>query len=316
MTASNPVDSETVASARESDTRRSAFAVDAAIIALLMAACLAVRLLTLEMPELGGDAYKKWHFVRQWFFNNDFTEVPWNHHFARLGMNVPTYLVQALFGSDPLNYYVAPVTAAVLQVPFLYLIAKRIAGRGAGVLAVVMLIEFDGSARAGSQLLPGVFSALAILVAVWALLGYQGSAGRARWAWVWVIGTAIVAAYTVKVTNLFFVPGLVLAMWWGVRRVRDVALLGGVLLLGLAAETLVLQWLSPHAHRFAIITATHLGGSVRPAAAPPNEGLGFLDLLDRFGPYLSRYRTAVAYFFLAAVVGSIAWIRSHRLTPL
>ncbi len=317
MTERQSIDTEGEASPGGAETRP--FAIDAVIIILLMAACLAVRLLTLEMPELGGDAFKKWHFVRQWFFDNDISEVPWNHHYARLGMTVPTYLVQAWFGTDPLNYYVAPVTAAVLQVPFLYLIATRIAGRGAGVLAVVMLIEFDGSIRVGSQLLPGVFSGVAILAAVWGLLAYQKAEGRARWGWVLVMGIAAFSAYSVKVTNLFFLPGLVLAMWWGARRTTDVALLGGILLLGLMAETLVLQWLSPHAHRFAIITASHLGGSVAPPTAASEEPFEFLDLLgllDRFGPFLSRYRTAVAYFFVAAAVGSIAWIRSRRLNSV
>src|SRR4051812_3916920 len=85
--------------------------------------------------DVGGDAITKWQFVRQWSYANDFKNVPWDHHMARMGVNVVTWLVQKTVGTNWRAYYVGPMFMVALQLPFVYLLAKRLAGRLAGVLA-------------------------------------------------------------------------------------------------------------------------------------------------------------------------------------
>src|SRR5690606_6413471 len=132
---------------------------DVAIIICLVALSLWVRRLTLLDIEAGGDAVRKWFFVKQWFYGNSFSEVEWNHHLTRVGINVWAYVAQLFWGSAAASYYIAPVGAATVCVVFTYKLGQEISGRYAGLIAALWLITLEPMERAGSQLLPAVFSA-------------------------------------------------------------------------------------------------------------------------------------------------------------
>src|SRR5215207_5828077 len=117
---------------------------EVSIVAALAVLCVLVKLLWLTHLDIYWDAGAKWHFVRQWSYDNEFGgSAEWSHHMARFGVNVPTYFVQLLFGTDPGVYHVVPIGAFTLQVVFSYVLARHVAGRATGVLAALIMIFFS-----------------------------------------------------------------------------------------------------------------------------------------------------------------------------
>ncbi len=284
------------------------YRLDAAIVVLLAIVGVTVRLLTLESPELGGDALSKWHFLRQLDNGFDFGTASLNHNHARWGVNWFPYLVQRVLGTHPLNYYVAPVTFSVGAACLAYPIGKRLGGRVAGVLAAVMLIEFDAMVRAGSQLLPGVFSTVYALGMVFCHLKYAEARGRARWTW--LVAGSIVAflAYLTKINNLYFVPGILLAMWLAHRRVRALGVYCLLLLVLFGGETLFYQLATTANHRVDIIVTKHATFRVS-----KREVDSLWDLFDRYGEHLGVSGGLVFYCFLPSALGALAWFRSRAV---
>ncbi|MBW2455347.1 MAG: glycosyltransferase family 39 protein [Deltaproteobacteria bacterium] len=281
---------------------------DAAILALVALVGLAVRLLTLEAPELGGDALSKWHFLRQLAHGFDFSTASLNHNHARWGVNWFPYLVQRTLGTNPLNYYVAPVTLSVGAACLSYLIGKRFGGRAVGVVAAIMFIESDAMVRAGSQLIPGVFSTFYVLAMVLCQLRYSEAKGRARWTW--LVAGAVIAflAYLTKIDNLYFVPGIVLAMWLTHRRKRDVAVYCLLLFAMFCGETLFYQLATTAEHRIGIIMAKHATFRVS-----KREIDSLWQLFDRYGDTLGTSAALIFYFFLAAAIWALTWARTGAL---
>src|SRR5688500_2809777 len=131
---------------------------DLLILASLIALGTVTRFLRLERIEIGSDAVQKWLFVRQWSYANDFGDAAWNHHMARFGMNAFAWVVQAFVDRGSLGYHVTTLIFGVLQVPFVYLVARRLDGRVAGALAGLLLIYSDISVHPSSQFLPEGFA--------------------------------------------------------------------------------------------------------------------------------------------------------------
>jgi hypothetical protein len=133
------------------------------VVAAFLAVCVAVRLMRLQPIESYDDEVTRWNFVRQWFYQNGFQHGPWTHHMARLGLNVPLFVVQALFGPHASAYYIWPVTSSALQVLLTYLTARRLGGSAAGVIAAILLSVVTGMDRGASQILPDACGATAMI---------------------------------------------------------------------------------------------------------------------------------------------------------
>ena len=71
---------------------------DLVIVTCLVLLSLWVRRLTLAEIEGGGDAVRKWFFVKQWSHATSMSEIAWNHHLARMGINVWAFIAQKLIG--------------------------------------------------------------------------------------------------------------------------------------------------------------------------------------------------------------------------
>jgi hypothetical protein len=213
-----------------------------------------------ECVEIGGDAISKWHFVRQWSFENEFGHMRWDHHFARMGVNVPTFLFQKLFGRDWWVYYLLPFFMTALLVPVVYAVGRRLSGRLTGTLAALFIIYLSAVHRNASQLLAdGVAGTFAILT-VYALARFVEAEERDRRRW--LVGLSLLAfvGYEAKETFVFFYPGLGLAVWLARRNWRDLATLCGILLAGLGLETLAYRSLTDYSSRLAIVRGTHAAG--------------------------------------------------------
>lgn len=245
---------------------------EVAIIGSLLALCVLIKILWLTPVDIYWDAGAKWHFVRQWSYSNDFSEAHWSHHMARFGVNVPTYFVQLLFGTDPRVYYVVPVASFTLQTLLVYLVARRLGGRGAGVFGALFMIFNTGMTRSASQLLPDGIVATAAIMAAYALVRFHEANGAARLRWLIGVGLGCALAYAIKESSVLLFPGFMAAVWLSQRRLKEAVIFGAVLATYAALETAGFRLFTRYAHRLAVVQEEH-------GYYPPIE---FWDLFSRF----------------------------------
>lgn len=238
---------------------------DLVIVTALILLSLWVRRLTLWDIEAGGDAIRKWFFVKQWSFANSFKEIPWNHHLARFGINFWAYVAQKIWGTGAPVYFIAPVAAATLGVVFCYKLGQELGGRLAGLVAALWFLTLEPMERAGSQLLPEAFEATYVAGAVYFLLWYLRYQGPLRWRRVLLalVGLFLFGAYLAKVSNLLFAPGILLAAWFFGGARRDVLALAAALVGCFLLETLWYNIFTEYSSQFAVISESHRGGTIR-----------------------------------------------------
>ena len=295
---------------------------DIAIMVALAALCLTHRLQTLEPVNTGGDAATKWQFVREWFFKHDFAHAEWNHHMTRFGVLVPAYLSQLLLGHGILAYYAAPLAACVVQVVFVYACGKRLSGRLAGVLGALLLIYTSLMATAGSQLLPDLFSGTYAIVMTYLYLRYADALGKARTAW--LIGSALCARSLTTPRQgddeSSPYPGMALAIWLAARQHGERARLPfratlqplfvffGVLLIGLALETLAYRTFTNYHSRASIVVASHIGNGDDGGRADTT----FWKLFDRY-LHIDKGWVVAFYVFLPCWLGVLGFAKNYRV---
>lgn len=268
-----------------------------ATVVALLALCVFVRLLRLQPIEYYDDEVTRWHFVRQWFYDNDFSHAHWTHHMARFGLNVPLFFVLALLGRHASVYYVLPVAAFALQVLFTYLATKRLGGRGAGVVAAILLSVFTGMDRGACQLLPDGFGGTAMILVCYLLFRYQEPGTKRPLRWLIGAALAFVWAYEIKESNLLFLPGLGLSVWLCRGRFRDGVIFCAVLFLAIGLETAFFRIFTDHSSRFAIVEESHGIATVR----------SFWNLFERFTRLELPWQVLI-YTWLLAVL----WLLGSR----
>jgi hypothetical protein len=264
-----------------------------------------VRFLTLEPIEIGGDAIQKWFFVRRWAYQSPFEGTQWNHHFTRMGDNVPVFLIQKIFGTAPWVYYVGPSLAFLAAAFLVYVVGKRLSGRVTGVLAAIAVTAFGPMRRAASQMVPSMFSCMYVMLATYFLVRYVQSNSEKRWRWLVFGALALFGGYLSHESNVFFVPGFACIIWLYGRNLRHVLLFLGVLLGGFLLETAMYASLTDFPSRLHITMQTHLGGS------PGLKIEGVWGLLGRFRTQdFGRDFRLYFYFWPFAALGIALFSRS------
>jgi hypothetical protein len=238
----------------------------------LAALCVLYRVLALRPIEIWGDAGQMWHFSRQLGYENDFSHAKWTHQMARLGVNIPAYLIQRIVGTSSTAYFVAPVAAMTTQVLLVYTVARRLSGRAAGLIGALFLIYFAGSDRGASQLLPDVFEAVAAMVVAYFLIRFYEEEGRKRLYFLIAVGLGFVWEYMIKESSVMMFPGIVAAVFARKRRFKEVFILGAIAAGYVALETAGFSLVTQYAHRMAIVQSAH-------GTYPP---ITFWQLFDRF----------------------------------
>jgi len=254
-----------------------------------------LRLITLPMIDAGGDALLKWHQSKV-----ALGLVPgpweWSHHTARVGILLPTMIVQACFGTAPWLYYLPALTASLFQTGLVFALGFRLHGRLLGVCSAVLVLVFPPMRMSGAQLLPGVFSGTYIAAALLCLLCRRDTERHGR-TLLTLAALAMFAAYTAKLSNAFFIPGLIAAAWLWRKTERDVAYLalttGALILLETAA-----YWIS---------TGHPLGrlGMVQASHAPMSPLGSPIELLGRYADLPPSWSAALTLFALVTLAS--AW---------
>jgi hypothetical protein len=252
-----------------------------------------------EVVEFGGDAVAKWQFVRKWWFHMDWAHATLDHHSGRMGVNALTWVAQALFGRDFRSYYVAPFFVAMLQLPFVYWVGKRLVNRLTGVMAVLLITYMETVHRSASQLLPDGYAGTYAIISTYLYVRFTEAKPERRRAW--LVGLSLMAfvGYLGKETFVFFYPGFALALWMARRSVRDgvreLLTFFGILLAGLLTETALYAAFTKYHSRYAAIRGTH-------GATDNWPRVTFSELItERFAKLHNEWKYLIFFAFASAL---------------
>jgi len=255
---------------------------DGLIIAVLLVFTLFFRLFLLQMINVGPDEIDYWFAAKQLVTGRAYPAI--THRTIRWSIILPTAFFQLIFGLNPLIYYVTPILNSLVQTILMYFLGKKLFGRGVAFYSVLLFTAWPYMWRTGSQIRPAVFSITYVLSALYLLFCYldieitepgssveisadsvlkpiKASSGKqiSRWSYleaifkshqIYLIGSVLFMflAYQSKITNLYFLPGILILLWRYRHNIRDPLryglYLGGLYLLEHAAYFLCLGNLS------------------------------------------------------------------------
>ncbi|MFA7156724.1 MAG: hypothetical protein WC123_03430 [Bacilli bacterium] len=185
------------------------------LLMLIIILSVAVRYLTATDISSGGDAFYKWFQVKRLIYGFSFEGWPplygvWNHHTARWAILLPVFIFQYIFGTNPLVYYLLMVTVSTVATLLVYHIAKEISGLFLAVTSSLIFIFFPGIGKIGSQLLPSMFSCVYLLGSLYFLLKFLSNKHHL---FLFLSAILFFFAYSAKITNLFFIPAYLYALY-------------------------------------------------------------------------------------------------------
>lgn len=314
---------------------------DQTIITALILFTLIFRMLTLMMIHTGVDERDYWTAGKALVSDAPYPEV--QHRTIRWPIILPVAASQLIFGTHPNVYYVIPLIAGCLIVGLIYTTGRRLGGRLVGFLGALGFTLFPYMIRGGSQIRPEIFGVLFMLLSIRFLyahghpetqtearlqvpavtLGLQHRLSKTDIDLLFIAG-ALFLAYLTKITNIFFVPGVLVYLWLRPRLsaprgvvvesageessgLRDAIVVGSVLLGFFFFETILYgmfrgQWLG----RAGIILNNHLTQEFESLPS-------FWALFRRYAPkYLPVYWSGpLALFPLAAFY---LWKKNQRRT--
>lgn len=290
---------------RSWSARLRAAAPDALVLLALLGFTLLVRIVRLPMIEVGGDAVKAWFNAKLLTYGLADQLWAWDHHSVRFAIIVPTWLVQEVLGTRPATYYVIPLAIAMLQVGLLWAIGRRLQRPLVGVAAAIAVCLFPQMTRAGSQILSEAPSGAYALLAAYFLLRYRDAPERRAWMAAAIAG-ALFIGYLTKITNVLFVPGFAIAVYLYGRRVRDVAIVAGLLLGLFLGETLLYRILTEHSlGQLSIISGSHLADR----RLKPTE---LRDFFVHVADMTTYWKVTLGAFAASVVIALAGWRRLGR----
>lgn len=266
---------------------------DALLLAVLIGVTIFFRFYMLQMINVGPDEIDYWFSARQLSIGGAYPEIM--HRTIRWSIILPTAFFQLLLGTDPLVYYVTPVLNSLIQTVLLYYFGKKLFGRGVAFYSVLLFIAWPYMWRTGSQIRPAIFSLTYVLAAVYSLFLFLQS-DRRRYFSLSVVFFFI--AYQSKITNLYFIPGIMIILWMHKRKVAE-PLKYGAFLFGLYLIEHTAYWIftGNKMGRLGIIASHHMTGNF----ADKLPG-GFLGLFARYTEYMEFPWKLIFFVFIAGTI--------------
>jgi len=264
------------------------------VLFLIMFFSVFFRLLTVVNIETGGDAAGVWFYAKKIYYGLPYVNSHWSHHAARFGMIFPVYLVQLIFGTNPVVYYITPLLFFFLQVFFLFKVGVRSHSIGVAFLGCLLLIFFPQMFRHAVQIKPEGFCATYLIISVYFLFLYHDAEKRPL-LHLLLSSAFLFLAYLTKVTSIFFLPGILIAVWLLRKRFGHAVLYAAVLFFLFIIETgLYYAFAGFPLGRLSIIMGTHLQSKNLQTL------LSFWDLFDRYGEMILYWKIYFAAYLLAA----------------
>lgn len=282
------------------------------IVLALLVLTLWVRLSTQMMIHTGVDERDYWYAAKA--LSQGFAYPDLTHRTVRWAIILPVAALQKIFGVHPNVYYIAPILNALAQTVLLYALGKRLRGRFVGILSAIFLIFFPYQIRAASQVRPEIFSITYMLLCAYFLILALHGEGRKRMLLIVASSLTLFLAYETKITNLFFLPGIFLAMllYGGKTKVRDCFSFGLPLLGLFLVETALYATLTEFRFgQLSVISANHLSSDY----ADPLKS--YWEVFLRYSPeYLQPYWQLPIALFVAAGIYYLAKGKNRELKTL
>lgn len=243
----------------------------------------AVRLISLEYIEIGGDSLCVWENVRNLVDSGCFFE--WNHHTMRWAINLPLYFVLKIFGTSSLNYYILPVCYSAVSAVLAFLVGCRLRDSRFGLTAALLLVLYPKMTTMGSQFWPGLYEMTYLLGCVLALLYWRRDGG---WKLLALAGILAALAWGSRMTSIYYGPGVLALLVIGRPKVKPVLIFSLFFFLVLGGEWF--YFFSDTGNilgRFGIVSQTHVAQD---------------ELLVSVGAYLLNFLKLIKFRGLLPVV--------------
>ena len=200
---------------------------------LVFGIALLIRLYLTYSVGNSGDEFERWYQGKRVLQGIGMDRL--DHHTLRWSINLPMLMFQWLLGTKPAIYYLIPASFGALASLFVFKISRSIAGLSVAILAAFLFTVTPQIAKSGSQLMPAIFSCAYILGTAYFILRFSENRKNS-----YLISAAIFMflAYGSKVPNLFFLPGLVIFIYWQTDSLRPLVLFLSLLLLLFILETI------------------------------------------------------------------------------
>jgi hypothetical protein len=260
--------------------------------------CLAHRLAFMDQPKTGGDSFRYWHAAQRILEG-----LPYNnnvHHTARFAIVLPMALFQAVFGESLLGYAIPSVFLSWMITLGLAWLGYVMQGPLTGLLAALFYVFFPASLYDASRPMDGVFASAYLIGIVYCLLRSHADLARKT---LWTVAATLFffLLYMTKISNLFFLPGLLACIWYLHRELRLVALSASILGALFGLETAAYLAFTDYNSRIHLISTTYgKTGKLRP--------IPFLRLFYRFGKLDWPWHLGL----VSAVAGAVQAFRAKR----
>ncbi|SMF33808.1 ArnT family glycosyltransferase [Desulfovibrio gilichinskyi] len=198
----------------------------------IVALSTAVRALSLEYVEIGGDSLSVWENVVNLVNNGSYIE--WTHHTIRWAINLPLYLMLKAFGTASTNYYILPILYSAISAVLVFYAGSVLKDRHFGFLSALLLILYPKMTTMGSQLWPGLYEMTYLLGGVLALLYWRKYGG---WHLLAIAGILAGCAWGSRVTSIYYGPGILALLYLGKKRLRPILIFSVFFL-----AVVVLEW--------------------------------------------------------------------------
>lgn len=179
----------------------------------------AVRIITAEYVDIGGDNSEKWRQAQHLLEAGGYTR--WYQQTVRWAIMFPLAGIMKVFGLNPVLTYILPVAFSTLAVVCIFLIGDRLHSRSLGVSAALAAIIFPQMAQTGSQLWPGVFELGYLMLCIWLLLLWLDSRSTTT---LLVAAIVFFCGWGSRVSMIYAAPGLALLIWLPSRDFKAVFL--------------------------------------------------------------------------------------------
>lgn len=200
---------------------------------LVFSIALLVRLYLTDSIGNAGDEFERWYQSKRVLQGIGMDRL--DHHTLRWSINIPTLIFQWLLGTKPVIYYLIPASFGALASLFVFNISRLIAGLSAGFFSSFLFTVTPQISRAGTQLMPAIFSCAYLLGTVYFTLRFVENK---KTSYLILATLFMFLAYGSKVPNLFFLPGLIVFIYWRTNTLRPLLLFLSLLLLLFILETI------------------------------------------------------------------------------
>ena len=176
------------------------------MILIVIGVLLFSRSISLPFPGYHADDVHKWLHGKMLIGQIPLSEWSWDHHTARLSTMVVIWLVQLIFGTDPMNYYLVPLIANLGLFIGMYWLGCKVTSPIPSLVGTVMLILLSPSQF--YQLMPSPFvAAFVVFAAIYYYKAVENKeADRSTTLFVTVAAVFVFLGYLSWIGALFFMP--------------------------------------------------------------------------------------------------------------